>query len=199
MFSLRKLVLTGMATAALALGASVVTASTIVQKSFTQVSTQAELVFEGRVSGLWTETSGKKIYTWIEFEILDVIKGNYPNTQLSLRYLGGSSGDITMKVDRMAQPEIGEQGIYFVNSLDNKSVHPLVGWGQGHFILKPLKAGGELKVHDSKGRAVSNITSTENKLRKFNASTASGLEFIQSDGDALSPDAFKEKIREISK
>lgn len=196
MFPINKLLLVGVITTALT--APVLNASTIVQKSFEQVSESAELVFEGRVSGLWTESEGKKIYTWVEFEILDVVKGSYGTDQISLRYLGGSSGERSMKVDRMRQPEIGEQGIYFVNDITKKYVHPLVGWGQGHFLLKPVKAGGPLKVHDSRGRPVSGITSTTNKIRMFNATKASGVELVKGEQEAMSLDVFKQQIREAA-
>ena len=103
---------------------------------------QCQFVFEGKVLALEArENSQKRIHTYVTFEILDVIKGEYPGDTLTLSFLGGTVGDVTMGVSDMKVPQVGERGIYFVESLERSQVHPLYGWSQGHFLVQPDGTG----------------------------------------------------------
>lgn len=174
-------------------------ASSVIQQPFATITEQAELVFEGHVTGLWTETEGKKIFTWVEFSVDDVIKGSYANKRISLRYFGGGAGDTNLKVDGVKLPSLGEQGVYFVNSLSTRTVHPLVGWGQGHFLLKSSDQGQSLKVYDSHGKPVAGIeqNTAANGPVKLSTSTAAGVQFATSATGALDLDAFKAIIKGV--
>ena len=49
----------------------------------------------------------------------------------------------------MRMPEIGESGIYFIETLGQQQVHPLIGWQQGHYrvIIDP-QTGRKMVVSD---------------------------------------------------
>lgn len=122
----------------------VLNATTVAQLSFDDVVATAELVFEGRVLAVEArETGPRSIHTFVEFEVLDVLKGDYAGATIELSYLGGRVGNRQLEVSEMQVPEAGETGVYFVESLQDRQLHPLVGWSQGHYLI----------VEDSNGRA----------------------------------------------
>src|SRR5262245_46648073 len=106
-------------------------ASSVLQLSFEELVRSSELVFEGRVVNKRAEVDKRgAIKTYVTFEIQDVYKGAYTGRTVDLAYLGGTVGNSTMEVSDMQQPEIGEKGVYFVESMSNPPVHPLLGWDQ---------------------------------------------------------------------
>jgi len=111
--------------------------SSIREVSMDEMLQQSQLVFEGTVTAIKAmENSQKRIHTYVTFEIEDIIKGEYPGNTLTLRFLGGTVGDVTMTVSDMRLPQKGEHGIYFVELLERFQVNPLYGWSQGHFIVE---------------------------------------------------------------
>ncbi len=96
-----------------------------------------QFVFEGKViSTEAKEDSRKRIHTFVTFRIQEIIKGKYHNDTVTLTFLGGTVGDVTMMVSDMKFPEVGEHGIYFVESMKKQQVNPLYGWSQGHFLVE---------------------------------------------------------------
>lgn len=137
-----------------------VRATTIAQLDFSDVLATAELVFEGRVVHMEArETGPRTIHTFVRFEILDVLKGNYSDSELELKYLGGQVGTRQLEVQSMQIPQLGEHGFYFVESLQTPMVHPLVGWSQGHFLIEEDVASQQ-RVFTADQQAVSDIVST---------------------------------------
>jgi hypothetical protein len=117
-------------------------ASSVLEVSMDEMLQKSQFVFEGRVTAVKSmENSSKRIHTYITFEILDVIKGEYNDKTITLRFLGGTVGDVTMGISDMRYPQQGEQGIYFVESLERNQINPLYGWSQGHFIIDRDAAG----------------------------------------------------------
>jgi len=43
----------------------------------------------------------------------------------------------------MRPPQPGETGVYFVESLVRRQIHPLLGWTQGHFLVESSTDGIE--------------------------------------------------------
>ncbi|MBU2099319.1 MAG: hypothetical protein KKD00_11195 [Gammaproteobacteria bacterium] len=133
-------------------------ATTITQLAFADVLDTAELVFEGRVVHVEAQQTGpRSIHTIVRFEVLDVLKGEYDNLELELRYLGGQVGTRQMTVDSMQIPQLGEHGFYFVESLQTPMVHPLVGWSQGHFLIQTDDTNEE-RIYTAAQEAVSAIS-----------------------------------------
>ena len=121
-------------------------ATTVLQLSFEEVVGSAELIFEGRVSDVEVvQTGPRSIHTKVPFEVISVIKGNYTHTEITLQFLGGEVDGRRLVVQGMQMPVQGDTGIFFVESLQETLIHPLVGWSQGHFLLES-DASGELRV-----------------------------------------------------
>jgi hypothetical protein len=119
-------------------------ATSVREVSIDEMLRQSQLIFEGTVTAVEArENSQKRIHTYVTFEIKDIIKGEYRGNSITLSFLGGTMGDVTMAVGDMRLPQLGEHGIYFVESLERLQVNPLYGWSQGHFIVERDAAGSE--------------------------------------------------------
>ncbi len=110
-----------------------------------QVVNGSELVFEGRVieKEYKIPEDRNRVYTYVSFEILDIVKGTYDREIIVLRYPGGVIGDMVYRVSDMKIPEETEHGIYFVKSLKKRYVHPLTGWSQGQMLVVKDPGGTE--------------------------------------------------------
>jgi len=118
-------------------------ATSVREVSMDEMLQQSELVFEGTATAVEARVnSQKRIHTYVTFEIKDIIKGEY-HSNITLRFLGGTVGDLTLAVTDMRLPQQGEHGIYFVESLERFQVNPLYGWSQGHFIVERDATGSE--------------------------------------------------------
>lgn len=119
-------------------------AASVREVSLNEMLQQSQFVFEGTVTAIEAqENSQKRIHTYVTFEIKDIIKGKYHSNIITLSFLGGTVGDVTMAVSDMQLPQEGEHGIYFVESLERLQVNPLYGWSQGHFIIERDATGSE--------------------------------------------------------
>lgn len=197
MNTIRSTIATTILAAALVLPATSAFASSVAQKNVGDLATTSELVFEGQVIGIRSESLGKKIYTYVTFDVSDVVRGKYAQETVELRYLGGTADGVTMSVGDMTLPRYGERGVYFVEKLGGNTVHPLRGWGQGHFIVKQ-GSGGD-KVYNSLGQAITEVdtgkTAQLSSELKINNHTAAGVQTDAGAKQALGLKSFKDAIR----
>ena len=182
-------------------------ASTVLEMSFRQVFEHAELVFEGRVLALASERDDDgMIYTTVRFEVHDVLKGDYAQSTLALRFLGGTVGTQRLDVTDLTMPQAGEAGIYFVEALYSPQVNPLVGWSQGHFLIEP-QAGGELAVLTATHEPVLAVEEVDAApvtaaMNTFSKGVAKGVVVqeslsVQAASRPLSVDEFKRSVRAL--
>ena len=128
-----------------------VNASSIKQVGINELIEQSELVFEGRVissDARWNDTK-TLIKTFVTFEVDEVISGDYQLKAIELSFVGGRIGNNNVEAKGLRQPAVGEKGIYFVHSLTQQLVNPLVGWSQGQFLLKKNELGKDIVMTDS--------------------------------------------------
>lgn len=182
-------------------------ASIVLEMSFQEVVDHAELVFEGRVRAVEArrEVDGM-IYTSVEFEVLDVLKGDYADNALTLRFLGGTVGGQRLEVTDLQLPQVGETGFYFVESLTRPQVNPLVGWSQGHFLIEP-RADGRPGVLTAHHEPVFGVSSPEQApvtaaMNTFSKGVAKGV-IVQESLSAMAAsapmpvDEFKRSVRAL--
>jgi len=132
-------------------------ATTVLTVSFTDLVQQSEFVFEGTVQNSEArENSNGRIHTYITFEINEIIKGDYHGETITLRFLGGTIGDVSMNVSEMVFPKVDEHGIYFVETLERVQGHPFYGWSQGHFIVEQDETG-TLKVMTNERKPITGV------------------------------------------
>lgn len=125
-----------------------VQATTILQVGTTQLVNESELVFEGRVQDRWSAHNGTVIVTYVRFEVVDVVKGEYGQETLTLQFMGGIVGGEGLLVAASNIPEVGEHGVYFVESTTVEMVNPLYGWSQGQFIVEEEAVGERVYTAD---------------------------------------------------
>ncbi len=183
-----------------------VQASTVLQMDFGEVVESAELVFEGRVTALQAQRiSDGSIHTFVTFQISEIIKGEFAGDTIELRFLGGQVGTRGLQVSDMRMPEMGETGIYFVETLRDLQVNPLVGWAQGHFLIQDMGNGdsvvtttNHVPVVAVKGADVASMTLSEAEFSKGVAKGVSVRRGYTSNAlSGLSKDQFKASVREI--
>lgn len=172
-----------------------------------EMLTASELVFEGRVLSVASKQTGpKRIHTFVTCEIKDIIKGEYPEPTITLRFLGGTVGDLTMTVSDTQVPRDGERGIYFVESLDTNLIHPLYGWSQGHFTVAPDDTGTDRMMTSKKQPVTGLFFDSENEpqihktrtVKALSTGVAAGVtvEHNQEEIQGMSLKEFKQALRE---
>jgi hypothetical protein len=182
-------------------------ASSVRQVTMDEMLQQCQFVFEGKVLSLEAEeNSQKRIHTYVAFEIQDIIKGEYSSDTITLSFLGGTVGDVTMGVSDMKFPQVGERGIYFVESLERSQVHPLYGWSQGHFLVQPDDKGTDRVMTSSeqpvtgvmKDMPIEQMNSSQETVPLLSKGVARGITFALKDNDnkGLTPEEFKKILRE---
>ena len=115
--------------------AAVLAFPSVLAVSLEQLSTASQLIFEGEVVGKTSEFNANQtsIHTYVTFRVVDVVKGTYNQPEITLRFLGGTVGEIGLNVSDSTLPELGETGIYFVESLERfRSIHS-TAWIKGTF------------------------------------------------------------------
>lgn len=175
-------------------------ASSVIQVTFNDLVLSSELIFEGRVVDKRAEMSaGGTIHTYVTFRIQDVIKGSHSDSQIVLRYQGGTVGALTLEVSDLVVPGIGETGIYFVESTTRPLVHPLYGWDQGHFVVMTAGTDRTERVFSRNLKPVAGIQQTDGKASGLSNGIASGLQVAEPDrrNEAMSVSTFRQKVREI--
>jgi hypothetical protein len=146
------------------------------------------------------------IHTYVRFEVLDVLKGDTPGAVLELRFLGGTVGTQRLDVTDMTMPEMGESGLYFVESLSSPQVNPLVGWAQGHFLIEPQDGGvpGVLTANHEPVLAVdaADAAPVTAAMNTFSKGVAKGVVVqeslsAQAASRPLTVDEFKRSVRAL--
>lgn len=142
-------------------------ASSIKQLNVDDLLSKSELVFEGKVlfKVVRWGSSNTQIFTDVTFQVNDIVSGSYDETNLTLSFLGGAIDDINLKVEGSHFPDLGEEGIYFVESVSSQLVNPLVGWAQGHFLLK-ADSSGDMKVMTQNKQSVTALALDSAQMKK---------------------------------
>jgi hypothetical protein len=174
--------------------------SSVLQMGLSEILGASELVFEGRVIGTQVRPSPdeRRIYTYVTFRVLDVLKGDPPGETVRLRFLGGTWRGLSMKVTDMQIPQLGELGVYFVESTRRLQVNPLFGWDQGHYVVHVDAADGQEKLYTVGMRPITGfVTEPSQASRGLSKGYALGLAVPETTapGSALTLDEFKAGLR----
>lgn len=134
-------------------------ATTILGMDIDAMASDAELVFEGQVlEHNVQENAAGIVVTYVTFQINDVIKGSYSDSYLELKFTGGTYQGQIVEVSGLRIPKLDEQGIYFVESVSEDLVNPLLGWSQGHFLI--VDNNGDRKISTINLRPVTDVMRT---------------------------------------
>ena len=184
-------------------------ATTILGMDIDQLAADAEFIFEGEVILTETREDSRSgiISTYVTFNIVDVMKGDYDAASIELKFMGGAFDGRMVQVSGLKIPQMGEQGIYFVESTSRDLINPLLGWSQGHFIIVDDDGERRISTADEKPvtevRGVAGIPAAIKKPQALiqgggdaaaGVTTESSLILI---GRALSVAEFKARIRDL--
>lgn len=175
-------------------------ASSLRQVGVDEMAEVCEFIFEGRVVGQQVKAGpAGDIHTAVTFEVLDVLKGDYPEETVELRFLGGRLGERSVKITDMRLPPVGEQGIYFVESLEKDLVNPLCAWDQGHFVVEQDLTTGATVVKTSRRLPIYGIEPVQAGRRKeLSRGIASGVRLQHAPHEsALTVQDFKQQVRAL--
>jgi hypothetical protein len=161
-----------------------VRATTVIPPTFDQLVTDAELIFEGTVTGTHSQWAGegaeRNIVTYVTFHVEDAIKGA-PGTSYTIRMLGGTINGETAEVADAPRFKTGDRDILFVEHNGSQFV-PLVGIMHGRFHVQKDAGGRDIVTKDN-GASLANVA----KLGTDESGAVSG--------PALSVAEFKSAIR----
>lgn len=166
-----------------------------------ELLTGASLIFHGRViDRRITRDANDMVMSKVRFEILEVVKGEYEANQIDLTFLGGAIGrGVATVVSGQAIPEIGEEGIYFVESLSRQQINPIYGWDQGRFLIDG-NLTEEHVVRSADGRPVTTLILADRPVEmRLSDGVAEGVLTLEEQPSArpLTPEEFKMRLREL--
>jgi len=177
-------------------------ATSVRQTTVKEMMAVSELVFEGQVVDVVSklDTDGGGIHTFVTFQISDVIKGKYSQTKIELSFQGGSVGGLTLEISDMHLPVLGEKGIYFVETLQHRQVHPFYGWDQGHFVIKTDGDGVPRVRTRNQLRIVGLDSAGPRRIQALREGVAKGVVISEDSRDqGMSLNEFKTRLRDIGR
>ena len=150
------------------LASRVAFASTVLDVDMDVLLGTAALVMEAEIISREARWNQDQTYitTYVTFKVKDVIKGKRPSTMITLAFAGGTVGNISLKVEGMVYPGVGEKGIYFFENPGQRLVNPMVGWSQGHFLLEMDSSGVE-RILTEGGAPVIAVEAVSSQTPKF--------------------------------
>ncbi len=182
------------------------TATSVREASVAEMTDKSAVIFEAVVIDVRAhKTARGSIVTDVVFEVLDVIKGHVPQRRVKLEFLGGEIPGERQSISAMQYPELGEQGIYFAESIDQPLINPLYGWDQGRFLVQRDSVGIE-RVLTAGRRPVMDVQGSESTFfdapgvaMKLSTGVASGVRATPaaSANEGLSSGQFKQRIRNL--
>jgi hypothetical protein len=173
--------------------------TTIQVVTFKELLQYAEFIFEGQVIAIESviPPNSRLPRTCVLIEINEVFKGRHSDDTVDLCFLGGISGEYTVKVANMKYPELDEKGIYFVKSLTRQYANPLYGWKQGHFLIETDHHTSREHVLTADRQPVAGITLEEAPSHGLSTGVASGVKTTDrlQTGKAWTVEEFKQNLR----
>ena len=139
-------------------------------------------------------------------------KGSASVESIELKFLGGNLEGERLEVNGSRIPELGERGVYFVESLTQDLINPLLGWSQGQYLIQT--EDGVEQVTSVNARPIVSVAAPRSaaaaasgpatarsaaRLRVAAEPTvAEGLNAgVRGSDEGLSPRAFKQQIRAL--
>lgn len=156
-----------------------------------------DFIFQGTPIERWVAAGATPgtIFTNVRFTVSEVLKGDPERASVVLGYLGGTLDGVTLSIEGLRLPGIGEEGIYFVERLERSQVHPLFGWEQGLFRVI-ADSQGNRNVFTNDLRPVARIDGARAPWG-ISSGPSAGVVIAETSAAAMSVEAFKASIREL--
>ncbi len=161
-------------------------ATSVIAPRFEALVDRAELIFTGQVisqGSEWRNINGQKsIVTLVSFAVRQVHKGR-ADAIVTLQFLGGTIGDVTLDVAEIPKFRNGERVVLFVEG-NGVNASPLVGFFHGKFSVQKDSAGRDT-VRQHNGEALATMHDIGRPKRAADVQERS-----------VSPEEFTSQIRE---
>lgn len=183
-------------TAALALATISADSATVASVGTADLVEGCDFIFHGTPVERWVSagTQPGSIFTNVKFAVSEVLKGDKTRKTVVLSYLGGTLDGLTLSIEGLRVPGVGEEGIYFVERLERSQINPLLGWDQGLFhVVADAQGRKTVFTHDL--RPVGGINREKASRGGISTGSAPGVVIAARESDALSLEAFKARIR----
>lgn len=137
----------------LVLSTSLAHGTTIRYKNFEDLVDEADGIVVGTVQQIESLYGPNDlIYTFITFNQLEVLNGEYPQNELLIRIDGGQVGDIGQEIAGTPEFNLRDRVVLFLKGNGSFMV-PFVGWGQGVFqIIQNPTMGAEIVTDYARNR-----------------------------------------------
>ena len=138
-------------------------ATTVLEKSFSSLVQDAEVIAVGTVTAIETEWNADKKapFTLVTFSDLEVLKGDESQTEITLHFLGGPTPDgLVMQIAGVPQFSVGERNVVFSVGNQYQAV-PLVGMWQGVYRVVFDAEQGVETIHNHAGQPVTTLPTGE--------------------------------------
>ena len=169
--------------------AALVSATTVIQKSFAEMVQEAEIIAVGTVTAIAAEwdAAHNRPFTLVTFSTLDVLKGAHTEPELTLRVLGGPHPDGSiLQIAGVPQFSLGERLVVFVTGNDHYAV-PLVGLWQGVYRVVFDSTRGVHTIQTHAGQPLTTLPTgpPDGQQALSDDSITSGLSDSPQDGMSL--------------
>ncbi len=184
--------------AVLALSTGPANSATVVSVGTADLVEGCDFIFHGTAVERWVSAGAQpgSIFTNVKFAVSEVLKGDATRRTVVLSYLGGTLDGLTLSIEGLQVPDVGEEGVYFVERLGRSQIHPLLGWDQGLFhIITDDRGRKTVFTHDL--RPVGRIDREKASWDSISTGNAPGVVIAIRESSALPLDAFKARIRDL--
>jgi hypothetical protein len=128
-----------------------ISATTFARMSISTIARTAELIVRGRCISNAAAWDAGEIWTFTTFMIEETWKGAPTGaaSQLNVRLLGGSLGNVASTVSGIPRFRPGEEAILFLEP-NARGGFSIVSWAQGTFrIRREIRSGQEIVIQDT--------------------------------------------------
>ncbi|MCY4386967.1 MAG: hypothetical protein OXC18_07650 [Desulfurellaceae bacterium] len=175
--------------------------TTVLEKSFSSLVRDAEVIAVGTVTAIDTEWDAEKDapFTLVTFSDLEVLKGYAGQTEITLHFLGGPTPDgLVMQIAGVPQFSLEERAVLFIRGNQHHAV-PLVGMWQGVYRVVFDDERGVDTIHNHAGQPVTALPTEDGGILHDAAPLVREQEKASSTPqEAMSLEAFTQRIeREV--
>ena len=165
-------------------------------QSIEELVRQAEFVFEGKVINVQYQYSQKSTggssgipYSFVTYQIVNILKGNYSSGVITLRFIGGPSGDGSFfSMEGTPRFDVGDHDVLLV-SQNGYQLCPLVNCAQGRFRyingLVVNEYGQLIEIKNGQLRLGQMVDLDEVTSHKMGDMTLTRREVREVDGEAV--------------
>lgn len=132
-------------------GASLAVATSFVTRPMGDVIDEAPVIIRGKALDShadWSQPSdpGKKIYTYTDVQIEEVIKGDVSPKTIQVREIGGEKDGVTLEVPGSAHFKHGDDVVLMLAKQASDRSYPLLGLSTGKYTVSRDSSGNEVLI-----------------------------------------------------